>query len=160
MTGCPSGNEFRDYCTMSGLMLLTWSWAENTLALIIGIINENAGPIKGFPEAPLSLKKRIACFKVALRDIAAVKPLQEKGRVLVARFVELAPRRHDFVHGAAWQSPEGGFQSVSLRVAAGNYAVHDHRFNVEDARLLAVETAKLQDDAADFLLSVAEIFKD
>jgi hypothetical protein len=150
----PSGNEFQDYCTMAGLMLLTWSWAENTLALIIGVINENAGPIKGFPEAPLSLKKRIACLKVALRDIAPVKPLQEEGRVLVARFVELAPRRHDFVHGAAWQSPEGGFQSVSFRAAGGNYATHDHRFNVKDARLLAVEIAELQDSAADFLTKV------
>ncbi len=155
----PSGDPFQDLCTMIGLMTLTWAWAENTLAITIGVINEQAGPIEGYPEAPLSLKKRIACLKVALRDIASLKSLQEEGRALAVRYSHLGRRRHDLTHGAAWQLHESDFQSANVRVIAGKYAVKDHRFNQGDAVSLNIEIAKLQDDAAAFMLKVLATFE-
>ena len=134
--GRPSGNPFQDMCTMVGLMTLTWAWAENSLGTTVGVINGRAGPIKGHPEAPLSLKRKIACFKAALRDIEALKPLQQEGRALATRFIELGRRRHDFVHGAAWQLNDGGFEFFSLAVSAGDYAIKNHRFDQGDAVLL------------------------
>jgi hypothetical protein len=157
MTG-PSGNKFQDLCTMVGLMTITWAWAENALAMTVGVINENAGPITGHPEAPLSLKKRISCLKVALRDIKALHPLQEDGRALAMRFVKLGVRRHNFVHGAAWQHHEGGFESMGLAIKAGNYAVQNQRFDIGDAVSLNAEIAKLSDDATAFMLRVGKIF--
>jgi hypothetical protein len=66
-----SGNDFHDLCTAFGLMTLSWAWAENILASTIGIINRSAGPIKGFPEAPQSLKNKVSCLKIALRPCVA-----------------------------------------------------------------------------------------
>lgn len=154
-----SGNEFQDTCTMLGLMTITWAWAENTLALTIGTIIENVGPIKGHPEAPLSLKRRVACFRAALRNVVALEPLQEQGRTMATRFIELGVRRNNLVHGAAWQLHEGGFQSVGLGVVQGEYTAREHRFNVEDTVILYTKIAKLQDDAAAFLLKIADAFK-
>jgi len=143
---------------MVGLMVLTWAWAENSLAMTIGVINKNAGPIKGHPEAPLSLKKRVNCFRIALRDIPALKPLQEEGRALAVRFTELGARRNNFIHGAAWQLEQGGFQSMVFAVMGGKYIVKDHRFDEDDAFLFNVEITKLQAEIADFMLRVAAIF--
>ncbi|MGA3303936.1 MAG: hypothetical protein ABSC72_11705 [Methylovirgula sp.] len=154
----PSGNAFQDFCTMLGLMTMIWAWAENSLAIAIGVINRHAGPIKGYPEPPLSLSRRLDCLKVALRDIALLKPLQEEGRALVVRFKELGARRHKFVHGAAWQAKHGGFESVGIGVRAGQNTVDNHRFDQADTVRLNAEIAKLQDDAAAFLLRVNAIF--
>jgi hypothetical protein len=143
---------------MVGLMTLTWAWAENTLAMMIGVINENAGPIQGYPEPPVSLRKRVACFKIALREIPALKFLEQDGRALAARFIALGVRRNEFVHGAAWQVQEGGFQSLGVRVIKGQNMLQDHRFDVADAVRLNAEIAKLQDDAAEILLRVAGLF--
>ncbi len=155
----PSGNPFQDLCTVLGLMALTWAWAENTLAMTIGVIIEQTGPIKGHPEAPLSLKRRVACFRAALRDVAALEPLQQEGRALADRFVELGARRSDFVHGAAWQIQEGGFESVSLAVRGGNYTVKNYRFDQRTTVFLNAQIAKLQNDMAAFMLKVVAVFK-
>lgn len=154
----PTGNEFQDLCTMVGLMTLSWAWAENALAMAIGIANKQAGPIKGHAVAPLSLTRRVDCLKIALRDIPALKPLQDEGRALAVRFIELAMRRNDLVHSAAWQHHEGGFESVGIAVERGDYAVKNHRFNQADAVRLNIEIAKLSDDASAFLLAVAAIW--
>jgi hypothetical protein len=154
----PPENDFQAFCTMLGLMTFTWAWAENTLAIIIGAIIEQTGPITGHREAPLSLKARVACFRNALRDIAALKPLQQEGRVLAERFVDLSARRNQFVHSAAWKHKEGGFQGISIGVLAGNYTVKDHRVDISDAVALNAEITKLQDDAAAFLMKVHDIF--
>lgn len=156
--GKPSGIPFQDLCTMVGLMTLTWAWAENSLAMTIGVINQHAGPIQGFPEPPLSLKRRLECLKIALRDIAILEPFQEEGRALAVRFKELGARRHKFVHGAAWELDQGGFQSVSIAVRAGQNTVEDHRFDQADTVRLNIEIAKLQDETAAFMLRVAAIF--
>lgn len=143
---------------MVGLMTMTWAWAETTLALTIGVIDEHAGPIKGCSEAPLSLKNRISCLKIALRDIAVLHPVQKEGRALATRFKELSVRRHDFVHGAASQHREGGFQAVGIGVKAGDYAVKNHRFDIGDAIRLNGEIAKLQDDTLAFMQRVCAVF--
>jgi hypothetical protein len=142
---------------MVGLMTLTWAWAETTLAMTIGIINKEIEPIKGYREAPLSLKSRVACFRVALRDITILHPLQEEGRALAVRFGVLSKRRNEFIHGAAWEHHEGGFESVAIGVKAGDFDVRNQRFNQGDAILLTTEIATLQDDAANFMLKVTAI---
>jgi hypothetical protein len=153
-----SGDKFQDLCTMFGLMTLVWAWCENTLAMTIGIINKSAGPIKGYPEPPVSLKKRIQCLKIALRDIPILKPFQEDGRALAIRFGELGVRRNQLVHGAAWQLQDGTFQSVGVRVRGGQNVVEDHSFDEADAVRLNGEIAELQDQAAAFLLKIAALF--
>jgi hypothetical protein len=150
----PSGHPLQDFCTMLGLMTFTWAWAENTLAMIVGIIIEQTGPITGHRAAPLSLKGKIACFRNALRDVVALKPCQQEGRALAERFVQLGPRRHQFVHAAAWELGKGSFQGISISVIAEQYAVKNHRVNIGDAVTLNAEITKLKDDAAAFLMKV------
>ncbi|WP_298357726.1 hypothetical protein [Rhodoblastus sp.] len=140
-------------------MTLTWAWAETSLAMTIGIVEGYAGPTKGHPEPPLSLKKRVACLKAILRDVPILKHLQDEGRTLAMRFSELGRRRHDLVHGAAWHVHEGEFEATGIRVASGNYAVENHRFNQSDTISLTTEIAKLQDDMAVFMLKVANILQ-
>jgi hypothetical protein len=144
---------------MVGLMTLTWAWAENSLAIAIGVIIEQTGPIKGHAEAPLSLSRRVACFKAALRDVVTLKPLQQEGVALATRFVQLGRRRHDFVHGAAWQLGEGKFEAISLAVKAGNYTVENHSFDIGDAVCLNAEITELQDDIAAFMLKLVATFQ-
>jgi hypothetical protein len=153
-----SGHDFLDLCTAIGMMTLSWAWAENILAATIGVINRYAGPIKGFPQAPLSLKKKVSCLKIALRDISALQGISNDGRVLAKRFKELSLRRNKFIHGAAWQLHKGEFQSVGFTVQRGDYAAQNHRFNVSDAIRLESEIAKLSDDATAFLFRVGKIF--
>jgi hypothetical protein len=155
----PSGNPFQDMCTLVGLMTLTWAWVENSLAITIGVINENVGLIKGHSQAPLSLSKRIDCFKTALCDIAALKSLQQEGGALAMRLTQLGRRRHNFIHGAAWQFDEGRFEAVSIAVKSGNYAVQNHRFDQSDALMLCNEIASLQDDMAVFMLKIVQVFQ-
>jgi len=143
---------------MVGLMTLTWAWAENTLAMTIGVISKYGGPIRGYDEPPVSMKKRIACLRRALTDLAILEPLQKEGYALAVLFKELAPRRNQFVHSAAWQVEHGGFESTGVRVRAGQNTVEDHRFDQADAVRLNVEIAKLQDDAAVFMAKVCAIF--
>jgi hypothetical protein len=154
-----SGIPFQDICTLVGLMTLTWAWVENSLAITIGIVNENLGPIKGHSQPPLSLSKRIDCFKTALRDIASLKSLQQEGGALALRLTQLGRRRHDFIHGAAWQFEQGRFEAVSIAVKSGNYAVQNHRFDQSDALILCNEIASLQDDMAVFMLKVVGVFQ-
>ena len=144
---------------MIGLTTLTWAWAENTLAMTIGVLNRYAGPIKGHPEPPLSLKKRLDCFKIALRDIEVLKPFQERGRALAVRFKELGSRRNDLIHGAMWELGDGRFQSMAIAVAAGQNTIKDHSFDQADAIRLAGEITKLQDDAAIFMFDVIALFE-
>src|SRR5580704_4768940 len=148
----PSGDPFQDLCTMVGMMTLTWAWAENSLAITVGVIIEQAGAIKGHVEAPLSLSRRVDALKAALRDIAALKPVQQEGRALAMRFTELGRNRHDFIHGAAWQLQEGKFESVSLAVKGGAYKVEHHSFDISDAARLNTQITKLEDDIASFML--------
>jgi hypothetical protein len=143
---------------MVGLMTLTWAWAENSLAITIGVVIEHAGPIKGHREPPLSLSKRIDAFKTALRDVAVLEPLQQEGRTLAKRFTELGRRRHGFVHGAAWQLQEGKFESVSIAVRAGTYAIKTHKFDMSDAVRLNAAITKLQDDIGAFMLKIVAVF--
>ena len=157
-----SGNDFLDLCTTLGLMTLSWAWAESVLAMTIGVISTSAGPIKGYQEAPVSLKKKVSCFRIALRDITALQPLQKEGRVLAERFTDLSKRRNDLIHSAAWKHHEGSFEAIGVAVNRGDYVVKSHRFHisdaVSDAVSLEVEIAKLSDDADAFMTRVCNIF--
>lgn len=62
----PSGNEFQDFCTMLGVMTLTWAWAENALAIPIGIIAESVPCVRKDTEVPLSLKRKLRYLRAAL----------------------------------------------------------------------------------------------
>ena len=155
----PSGDPFQDMCTVIGLMTLTWAWAETNLAMTIGVINKEAGPIKGHAQPPLSLKNRVAALRIALRDIAILHALQDEGGALAERFTHLSKRRNDLIHGAAWQFHESGFESFGIGIAAGQYAIKEHRFNQADTVALTTEIAKLQDDAQAFMLAVIRILE-
>lgn len=152
-----SGNEFQDLCTMIGLMAVSWAWAETALALTNDIINKRAGPISGHPQDPLSLKRRIRFLRTALRDVAALQPVQEEGRLLAERFVKLGMRRHEFVHSATWQVHQGRFEGISIGVEAGKYAAKNHSFDVSGAISLNIEIGQLSDDATAFSLKVDSI---
>jgi hypothetical protein len=151
----PSGVPFQDMCTLLGLMTVSWAWVENSLAMTIGLIQENIGSIKGHPQSPVSLKKKLDCLKVALRDMELLHPFQQEAAVLLKSLKELGARRNDLVHGAAWQQHEGGFQSVNFKVIGGKYAGRDHRFNIQDAYTLNVEIGALSDAMTVFMLKIA-----
>ena len=144
---------------MIGLITLSWAWAENVLAATIGLVERHAGPIKGHPEPPLSVKRRVSALRSALRDVPALHLLQEQGHALAVRFTELGRRRNDLVHSAAIQLHEGGVEFTRIAVRRGSYSIEDHRIDESDAVLLESEIAKLSDDATAFMLSVCAIFE-
>ena len=152
----PSGEEFQDFCTMLGLMTFTWAWAENTLAMTIGIIVEKTGPISGHRIAPLSLKGEVACFRNALRDITALKPAT-RGQSYCGTLRKPWHASQSIRSQCRLADEKGGFEGVSIGMTAGRYAVKNYRANIGDAVLLNAEIAKLQDDAAAFMLKVVAI---
>jgi hypothetical protein len=141
---------------MLGLMTMTWGWVDTTLAMTIGMAQEYVGPITGFPEAPVSLKKKLACLKRLLRDVPVLEPLKEEGAALIELTRELGTRRNNLVHGAAWQAHEGVFQALNLKVIAGKYAGSDHHFNIVNTHALNVKIGILSDDLTKFMLKVGE----
>lgn len=144
---------------MMGLMTLSWAWAETTLAMIIGLIVEYDGPIEGHPEAPVSMKGKLKFFRKALASSDTLKPLQQRGLVFAGRFTQLSGRRNDLVHGAAWQTHEGAFQSIGLKAAGAQYAPQNHTLDVEDAIGLNVEIGTLSDEITVFMLEIATLFE-
>jgi hypothetical protein len=146
-------------CTMLGLMIVVWGWAETTLAMTIDIIAEHVGPMRGHPEVPRSQKRRIDCFKAALRDVEALKPIQQEGRALAVRFVDLGRRRNQVVHGATSERGKGRFETFRFVAIEGKHAAQNHSFDQSDAVALNAEIAKLTNDAVAFMQKVAAAFR-
>jgi hypothetical protein len=149
---------FEDMCTMVGAMTLVWAWAENFLALSIGIIDGAGQSVHGHPEAPISLKKRLSYLRTALRDVPALEPVKQDGKVLIKLFKELVPRRHQLVHGSLWLMPEDGFESSRLAIKGWNYARDQKRVEIVDVVRFNVEIRNLSVAAAAFNRRVIEIF--
>lgn len=142
---------------MVGLMTIQWAWAENALAIAVGVIAENDGPIPGYDKAPLSLSSRTDCLRRALRDIPKLKALQKDGRALATKFVTLGARRHEFVHGSTSELGDGTFSAVAIGVKAGKHTIKHHTFDKRDAVLLNAEIQKLCDEATAFLLRILSV---
>lgn len=151
----PTGIPFQDMCTMLGLLTVTWAWAETSLAMTIGLIQEHLGSIRGHRASPVSLSKKMDCLQIALKDFEALHSFQQEASVLLKVFKELGKRRNRIVHGASWETPEGRFQAANLRVIGGKYAGEDHVFDIRDAHALNVEVAKLSDDMTALMLKIA-----
>lgn len=154
----PTGDPFADMCTMIGVMMVTWAWAENWLALSIGIIDDAIPEVKGHPERPISLKKRLSYMRVVLREVPALEVVKDNGHALIKRFVELAPRRHQLVHGSLWLMPEGGFKSNRLIVKGREYTSDQKRVEIGDVVRFNQEVKDLAHAARDFNWRLVEIF--
>jgi hypothetical protein len=152
----PGDNPFQDMCLMIGMMAITWAWAENALALAIGIIDEKIGAVRGHGELPLSLRKRLSYLKNALADIPALKILEDDGGFLVKRFVELAPRRNELIHGSTWTIPHDLFETLHLPVVAGKYAGKQQSIQIGDVLRFNTEVVSLANAASAFLRRISE----
>lgn len=153
-----ASDDFEDFCTILGLMTLTWAYIDNGLAIMLGTIIDNAGSIKGHTAVPLSFRPRVACFRNALRDAPALQSLQQDGRALAMRLTELGRRRNKFVHRSAIHHDEGGFEAIAVAVDGRNYTVENSRFEVRDAARLQGEIAELCGDVLDFMARVDAAF--
>lgn len=142
---------------MVGVMAITWAWAENWLALSIGVIDGATGSPAGHPEIPISLKKRLSYLRAALRDVPALEPVKQDGAALIKLFVELAPRRHELVHGVLWLMPEGGFESARLAIKGRQHTRHQKRVEIGDVVLFNREIERLAHTAAVFNAAIIEI---
>lgn len=155
----PSGNALQNFCTMLGLMTLVWAWAENALALAIGIIDGAVtGGVRKNTEIPVSMKRRLRYLRAALIDIPALEPVKDQGRLLADRFADLAVRRNELVHGSTWQLEESGFESLRFAILGRKASAHQKRYEIADAIRLNIEITELADEACLFLLRVSEIF--
>jgi hypothetical protein len=156
----PTGNEFVDFCTVLGLMTVTWAYIENALGIMLGTITDRCGPVKGHREIPRSFKPRVDCFKIALRDIPFLKPLSQDGRALAMRLTELSRRRNELVHRSAIHLGKGAFEAIALTTVGWNYTIENHRFDVSDAAHLNMEIAEFCSDVIDFMARVDAVFAD
>jgi hypothetical protein len=154
----PSGNNFQDFCTLYGSVSISWTWAENALALSIGIIDQNVVQLRDNKELPVSTKRRLKYLRAALVDVIALKPVQQLGDALAHKFPLLAKRRNKLIHGSLWELPEGGFELVRLETVGRVLTRHSERLEKADLVLLNAEVSKLADEAGAFLLGVAAIY--
>jgi hypothetical protein len=78
----PAENDFQNMCTMLRLMTLIWAWAENALAIAIGIIDEAVEEMRGQRDIPVSLKRRVKYLRTALADVPKLESLKQRGNQL------------------------------------------------------------------------------
>jgi hypothetical protein len=154
----PTGDPHSDMFTMIGVMIVTWAWAENWLALSIGIIDDAIPEVRGHPERPISLKKRMSYMRAVLRDIPALEVVKDDGHALIKRFMELSGRRHQFVHGSLWLMPEGGFKSDRLVIKGREYTREEKRVEIGEVVHFVREVKDLAHLARDFNMRLIEIF--
>jgi hypothetical protein len=154
----PAEDDFQNMCTMLGLMTLTWAWAENALALSIGIIDRSIEGVRGHREIPVSMKRRLKYLRTSLADVAELHSVKDIGGKLVEDFSLLNVRRNELVHGSAWQFEKGRFQSLSFTIKVRDYSAKHKRVDIADMVRFNVEVTKLADDATAFLLQVSKIF--
>jgi hypothetical protein len=143
---------------MLGLMTLVWAWAENALAIAIGIIDESVSGVRNNTELPVSMKRKLRYLRAALIDIPALEPVKRQGRLLADRFADLAVRRNELVHGSTWQLEKGGFDSLRFAIVGRQQSAHQKRYEIADAVFLNIEITKLANEACAFLLRVTAIF--
>jgi hypothetical protein len=110
----PAEADFQNLCTMLGLMTLTWAWAENALALSIGIIDGAVEGVRGHRDIPVSMTRRLKYLRASLTDVPELHSVKDMGRKLADDFSRLNVRRNELVHGSAWQLREGGFESLGF----------------------------------------------
>ena len=144
---------------MLGLITIVFAYSENGLGIMLNTIIENAGAIKGHDQAPVSLKRRLDCFRAALRDVPALKLLREDGRMLATRFAQLGRRRNDLVHSGAINLGQGQFKGTLLLTEGRKYTVEDHRFDIRDAVALVVEVPEFCQQVLDFMARVDAAFE-
>lgn len=154
----PTGDPTADMFTMIGVMVVAWAWAENWLALSIGIIDDALPEIRGHPERPISLKRRLSHLRTALKDVPALEIVKQDGTALIELFVKLSPRRHELVHGSLWLMPHGGFESLHLSVKGREYASQQKRVEIRDVVLFNREVKDLTRQAAAFNARLITIF--
>ena len=154
----PSGDPFQDMCTMVGLMTITWTWAENALAIAIGTIDGKVPAMRGHSELPISLKNRLSYLRNALADVPALGPIKQDGTALVKLFIELKERRHKLVHDSTWQMPDGSFAAFHF-IIKGRQHTGEHK-PVEMAQVVIFnrEIEGLNLAAHTFLQNVDRIF--
>ena len=154
----PSGDAFQDMCTMIGLMVISWAWSENALALAIGIIDETVEEMRGHKELPVSLKKRLDYLRTALKDVPALEPIKEEGTALIKLFVELKERRHELIHGSTWQLDQGGFEAHLSTIKGRKHLIEQKRVEIGDVVLFNIEVDKLGEAALSFLTRIDAIY--
>jgi hypothetical protein len=154
----PTENDLQNVCTMLGLMTLIWAWAENALAISIGIIDGAVKEMRGQRDIPISLKRRVKYLRTALADVPELESLKERGNQLANDFIRLSVLRNELVHGSTWQLEKGGFESLGFAIIGRQQTAKQKRFTIADAVSLNVEITKLANDATAFLLRVSEIF--
>ncbi len=143
---------------MLGVTTMTWAWAENALGIAIGIIDESVPSMRGHDGLPISLKKRLSYVKTALKDVTALKPLQEEGYALVKLFMDLKGRRHDLVHGSAWLMEHGGLKLQRFTIKGRQHTSDEKPVEIADLVRLNREIEVLDSAAMGFLIAVASIF--
>ena len=144
---------------MLGVMVITWAWAENALALCIGIIDEKIGAVRGHKVLPLMLNKRVSYLRTALADIAMLEPLKDSGNLLAERFMDLAPRRNNLVHGSVWTMPHDAFETLHLSARARKYAGEQKGLHIGDVVAFNAEVKDLADFATAFLRRLGELLR-
>lgn len=152
-----SGDDFQDLCTMIGLMTIGWGWCDTVLSEIIRLIIERVGPIDGYSDAPLSMKKKIKCLRRALKTVKILEPLQQTGLALAELFVNLSGRRNEIVHSASIQTNKGLFESIGLKSVDKKYVRHTHRFTLDEAIVLSDEIGKLSDRITKLMVDMYQL---
>jgi hypothetical protein len=153
-----SPNRFQNVCTILGLLTLTWAWAENALALAVGLIDENVPSMRGFKEIPISQRGRLQYLRNALKDVAALEPVQEHGRLLIEHFVTLGSRRNELIHSSRGPDEEGAMAALGFAISARQQKGFQKSFDIPATIALIGEVRDLADEAIHFMDLVGGIF--
>jgi hypothetical protein len=150
----PSGDDFQDFCTMLGMMTLTWAWIENALALSIGIIDESG--LKPRPDRglPISLSGKLKYLRAALGSVSPVKPLKDRGVALMDKLSTLANRRNAFVHASIGPIERGNGLESTLFPNDGSHPTRAP-VSMADAIALNIAIDDLVEETIWFLMEIA-----
>lgn len=152
-----TGDHFHDFCTMVGMITLTWAWGETNIARILVDIVHHTGLIDGFTKPPRAFGEQIRCLKTALNTKDDLASLKDEGLRIIDYAEGLSKRRNAFIHAAVTPIPgEPEFEGIMVAVINGQYYGREHRFSVNDAAELNHHVALLQQNLAAFMVKVSD----
>lgn len=149
--------EFANVCSVIGTITITWGWADLLLSLAIGILFESLPAIKGHPDIPRSMDKRLHYLKCALKT-DALAPLQQEGSLVAKEFARLKETRNEIIHRAAWKTGKGQFDSLRLDIKGRKQTAVYEGFDLNVATAFGMEVVGLVDISHAFLFKLVEIF--
>lgn len=139
-----------DYIHAVGLATITWAILETGIDFIVAITFNGLGPPPKHTEIPRSLSNKIDYLKDAAK-LDHLAPWREALLSVATKAASLKERRHDLVHGIAYNQLQSGelqmfrilYEKTIHRAPESTFTLESVAGMIEETTALAIEATNL-----------------